>query len=116
MQNKLRASDHDIQVCTVNYRPPDVTLGSQRFEEDFDMWSFGCVAAELYSHQMLFAPAATAEQAPSGKDFVDAIAAMVGRPRDTRYDIDDDDSEEDEEPAAPAPKKRRVIEDLEDDV
>ena len=46
------------------------------------------------------------------------FAAIVGRPRDTRYDIDDDDSEEDEdeEPVAPAPKKRRVIEDLEDDV
>ena len=46
------------------------------------------------------------------------FAAMVGRGRDTRYDIDDDDSEEDEdeEPVAPAPKKRRVIEDLEDDV
>ena len=43
------------------------------------------------------------------------FAAMVGRPRDTRYDIDEDDSEEDEEPVAPAPKKRRVIEDLEDD-
>ena len=43
------------------------------------------------------------------------FAAIVGRPRDTRYDIDDDDSEEDEEPV-PAPKKRRVIEDLEDDV
>ena len=40
------------------------------------------------------------------------FAAIVGRPRDTRYDIDDDDSEE--EPV-PAPKKRRVIEDLEDD-
>ena len=45
------------------------------------------------------------------------FAAIVGRPRDTRYDIDDDDdSEEDEAPVAPAPKKRRVIEDLEDDV
>ena len=73
-------SDHDIQVCTPNYRPPDVTLGSQRFQEDLDMWSFGCVAAELYSRQELIAPAATAEQAPSGKDFVDAIAAIVGRP------------------------------------
>ena len=80
MQKKLRNSDHDIQVRTPNYRPPDVTLGSQRFQEDFDMWSFGCVAAELYSRQPLIAPAATAEQAPSGKDFADAIAAIVGRP------------------------------------
>ena len=53
-------------------------------------------------------------QAKTAKEF--DFAAMVGRPRDTRYDIDDDDSEEDEEPVAPAPKKRRVIEDLEDDV
>ena len=52
-------------------------------------------------------------QAKTAKEF--DFAAMVGRPRDTRYDIDDDDSEEDEEPVAPAPKKRRVIEDLEDD-
>ena len=43
------------------------------------------------------------------------FAAMVGRPRDTRYDIDEDDSEEDEEEPVPAPKKRRVIEELEDD-
>ena len=80
LQKKLRASDDDIPVCTVNYRAPDVTLGNQRFQEDLDMWSFGCVAAELYSHEVLFAPAATAKQAPSGKDFVDAIAAIVGRP------------------------------------
>ena len=33
LQKKLRASDHDIQVCTVNYRPPDVTLGSQRYQD-----------------------------------------------------------------------------------
>ena len=56
LQKKLRASDHDIPVCRVNYRPPDVTLGSQRFQEVFDMWSFGCVAAELYSHLMLTWP------------------------------------------------------------
>ena len=80
LQKKLRASGDDVGVCTPNYRPPDVFLGNQRFQEDLDMWSFGCVAAELYSGQMLIAPAATAEQAPSGKDFVDAIAAIVGRP------------------------------------
>ena len=41
------------------------------------------------------------------------FAALVGRPRDTRYDIDDNESEE-EEPV-PAPKKRRVIEESEED-
>jgi hypothetical protein len=79
LQKKLRASDHDVYVCTPNYRPPDVHLGNQRFQEDIDMWSFGCVAAELYLRQPLIDPAATA-QAQSGKTFVDAIAAIVGRP------------------------------------
>ena len=72
LRKKLRASDHDIQVCTVNYRPPDVTLGNQCFQEDFGMRSFACVAAELYSRQPLIAPAETAEQAASGNDFAGA--------------------------------------------
>ena len=38
--------------------------------------------------------------------------ALVGRGRDTRFDIDEDDSEEEDE--APV-KKRRVIEDIEED-
>jgi len=75
LQKKIRASDNNVFVCTANYRPPDVHLGSQRFQEDIDMWSFGCVAAELYSRQPFIAPAAS-----SGKSFVDAIAAIVGRP------------------------------------
>ena len=84
LRKKLRARDHDIHVCTPNYRPPDVTLGSQRWGEDFDMWSFGCVAAELYLRQPIIDPpqtaGATAAQEPSSKPFVDAIAAIVGRP------------------------------------
>ena len=81
LQKKFRAGgDHYIDVCTPTYRPPDVTLGNQLYQGDLDIWSFGCVAAELYSRQPLIAPAATAEQEPSGKNIVDAIAAIVGRP------------------------------------
>ena len=35
------------------------------------------------------------------------FAAIVGRPRDTRYDIDDDDSEEDEDAGAGAEEAAR---------
>ena len=76
-----KTSDQDIHVCAPNYRPPDVTLGNQSFQEDLDMWSFGCVAAELYSRKpLIIAPAETAWEPASGKDYVDAIAAIVGRP------------------------------------
>ena len=77
MRKKLRASDQDIHVCTPNYRPPDVSLGSQHYQEDLDMWSFGCVAAEMYSRQILIAPAATAKQAQSPRLIFEAIAATV---------------------------------------
>ena len=82
LQKKFRASasDNNLDVCTPNYTPPDVILGSQHYQEDLDMWSFGCVAAELYARQVLIAPAATAEQAPSPKKFLEAIAAIVGCP------------------------------------
>ena len=38
--------------------------------------------------------------------------ALVGRGRDTRFDIDDDDSEEE---SVPAPKKRRIIAESDED-
>jgi serine/threonine protein kinase len=47
LQKKLRPSDNEIAVCTLNYRPPDVLLGSQCYGEDFDVWCFGLVAAGL---------------------------------------------------------------------
>ena len=80
LQKKLRVGDYDIPVCTPNYRPPDVILGCQRFQEEFDMWSFGCLAAELYLRRPLIDPVATAGEGPSGKSFVASIAAVVGLP------------------------------------
>lgn len=77
LRKKLRLGDNDLYVCTPNYRPPDVLLGSQQFQQDLDMWSFGCTAAEIYSHRILIAPAATAMQPHSPKQFVEAIAAIV---------------------------------------
>jgi hypothetical protein len=39
---------------TIIYRPPDMLLGSLRFGPDMDMWSLGCVAAELFLREPLF--------------------------------------------------------------
>ena len=84
LQKKLRANDHDVYACTANSRPPHVHLGSQRFQENIDRGTFGCVAAELSLRQPRIDPAApaaaTAAQAPSRKTFVDAIAEIAGRP------------------------------------
>ena len=63
LQKILRLGDDcNSHVCTAEYRPPDVWLGSRRYQEDLDMWSFGCVAAEVYSRQTLIPSAPTTRQ------------------------------------------------------
>ena len=51
---ELGPSAVEVPICTAQYRSPDVLLGSQRFGTDLDMWSVGCVAAELHQRKMLF--------------------------------------------------------------
>ena len=51
----------EIPIVTPSYRPPDVFMGSCDFGADLDMWSLGCVAAELFLRQPLF-------QAPFSED------------------------------------------------
>ena len=77
LKKKLRLGENNIHVCTPNYRPPDVWLGSQQYEADLDMWSFGCVAAEIYSRQVLINPAVTAKNVHGSKQFLEAVAAIV---------------------------------------
>ena len=84
---KLRPSDSnaDVGVTTPHYRPPDVFLGNLRFQEDLDMWSLGCVAAELYSRRPLICVSAAEgprerRKEVTGKDFIDAIRKAVGLP------------------------------------
>ena len=50
---KLRTSDKSLGICTLQYRSPDLCLGDQRYGTEVDMWSFGCVAAELVLREPL---------------------------------------------------------------
>ena len=84
---KLRASDsgNDVGIMTPQYRSPDVFLGNMRFQEDADMWAFGCMVAELYSRKPLIR--VSDEEGPrggaktiTGKDCIEAIRKEVGLP------------------------------------
>jgi dual specificity tyrosine-phosphorylation-regulated kinase 2/3/4 len=44
----------DFQVQSLYYRAPEVLLGSWNFSYAIDMWSLGCVLAELYIGRPLF--------------------------------------------------------------
>ncbi len=56
IQWKQRPTDESVHICTGQYRPPDMLLGSLRFGPDLDLWSLGCVAAELFLREPLFQP------------------------------------------------------------
>ncbi|OJJ74934.1 hypothetical protein ASPBRDRAFT_467183 [Aspergillus brasiliensis CBS 101740] len=49
-------------VVTLWYRPPDVLLGSRTYTTSIDIWSVGCIMAEMYTGSALFAGTTNAEQ------------------------------------------------------
>ena len=44
---------HSSVVCTRQYRPPEVTLGLE-WGHPVDLWSMGCILAELWTGSLLF--------------------------------------------------------------
>lgn len=42
------------EVVTLWYRPPDVLLGSQKYTSSIDIWSVGCIFAEMVNMKPLF--------------------------------------------------------------
>jgi len=41
-------------VVTLWYRAPEILLGKQKYDLSLDLWSIGCIFAELYSRQAFF--------------------------------------------------------------
>ena len=45
---------HILQVVTLWYRAPEILLGSQRYSTPVDIWSVGCIFAEMVTKRPLF--------------------------------------------------------------
>lgn len=41
-------------VVTIYYRPPEIFFGDQKYSFSVDMWSLGCVLAEMIMKQPIF--------------------------------------------------------------
>ncbi|KAI9599293.1 kinase-like domain-containing protein [Syncephalis fuscata] len=48
----VRSYSHE--VVTLWYRPPDVLMGSRQYSTSIDLWSIGCIFAEMVSGRPLF--------------------------------------------------------------
>ena len=60
-----KLEDKVVTTCTAEYRPPDLFLGNERFNQTLDMWSLGCVTAELFLRDILFCQSV---RSPRGRD------------------------------------------------
>ncbi|PKS10297.1 hypothetical protein jhhlp_002048 [Lomentospora prolificans] len=65
-------------VVTLWYRSPELLLGAKTYTAAIDMWSVGCIFAELLERKPLFAGSAEAEQ-------ISKIFEVVGLPSDETW-------------------------------
>jgi len=72
----VRSYTHE--VVTLWYRAPDVLLGSRKYSTPVDIWSIGCIFAEMSNGRPLFT--GTSEQ-----DQLDRIFRQLGAPNETIY-------------------------------
>ena len=66
------ATPHQFYIQSRSYRAPEIILGTD-FDERIDIWSLGCIAAELYSHSLLF------DNSSVGA-LLTSISAIIGEP------------------------------------
>jgi len=62
-------------VATRWYRAPEILLGSNKYSFPVDMWSLGCIFAEMLRGKPLFAGTSTLNQ-------LEKICEVVGKPND----------------------------------
>lgn len=66
------------QPVTIWYRCPELLFGSQSYSYPVDLWSAGCIIAELItSHPLL--------PGSNEKEEMDLIVSMIGLPSETRW-------------------------------
>ena len=53
-KGERRPAQYTRKVVTQFYRPPEVCLGDPQYNEKVDVWSAGCVLAELISRRPIF--------------------------------------------------------------
>lgn len=60
-------------VATRWYRAPEIVLGSNKYSKAVDMWSVGCILAELVNGKALFPGKSSLNQ-------IELILEVIGKP------------------------------------
>ena len=67
-----------VLVCTLWYRAPELLFGQDKYSAKVDLWSVGCVLAELTAKAPLF-------EGQGELDQIDQIFELVGTPNSTTW-------------------------------
>lgn len=71
----IPAQQYTTEVTTLWYRAPEVLLGTKKYNEGIDMWSLGCIIAELVKHKPVF-------PGKDEKDQLERLVVALGYPKD----------------------------------
>lgn len=72
----VRSYTHE--VVTLWYRPPDILMASRKYSTPVDIWSVGCIFAEMSNGRPLFSGTSEADQ-------LDKIFRLLGTPTVAEY-------------------------------
>lgn len=74
----IPVKNYTHEVVTLWYRPPDVLLGSKNYLTTVDVWSIGCIFAEMSNGKALF-------QGVNENDQLKKIFKIRGTPNEKTY-------------------------------
>jgi cyclin-dependent kinase len=74
----IPVKNYTHEVVTLWYRPPDVLLGSKNYLTTVDIWSIGCIFAEMVNGKALF-------QGVNEPDQLKKIFKLRGTPNEKTY-------------------------------
>jgi cyclin-dependent kinase len=58
----IPVKNYTHEVVTLWYRAPDILMGSKKYSTSVDIWSVGCIFAELVNKKPLFSGASEDDQ------------------------------------------------------
>eukprot|EP01098_Paradermamoeba_levis_P009738 TRINITY_DN4072_c0_g1_i1.p1 TRINITY_DN4072_c0_g1~~TRINITY_DN4072_c0_g1_i1.p1 ORF type:complete len:294 (-),score=72.68 TRINITY_DN4072_c0_g1_i1:73-954(-) len=70
--------NYSHEVVTLWYRPPDVLMGSRKYSTTIDIWSAGCIFAEMVTGKPLF-------PGSSAQDQLLRIFKLIGTPTEEEW-------------------------------
>jgi len=69
----VKTESNIVYICSRFYRPPELVVGATRYTTQVDVWSMGCVIAELVLNKPIF-------QGKSATDQLLEIMKILGKP------------------------------------